>query len=245
MFAPRSPRLLHLRSPCDEHRCLHPHPPRDVHSQIRRSAHARPRPFHLRRPCSLTSRCSDISNFGARLRRRSRFRECLAAIMFALAADVHLSVIPSPRGTRLCFTPLAYALSSCGSRRPRALASLDAHVVPTVGCSRCLLIFRPVSDVLAFSVLATVSRLAAFSATFAVGSRRRPSPKAFALVNVPRRSPPRPRSRGSRSPPGRGGTAFRRSTSDPFRRLTVHGLAMSCHVFRRNEAGLLSATVFG
>lgn len=196
---------------------------------------------HLRRPCSLTSRCSDISNFGARLRRRSRFHECLAAVMFALAADVHLSVIPSPRGTRLCFTPVAYALSSCGcgSHGRSRLSTLTS--CPPSGAHVRLLIFRPVSAVLAFSVLTDATRL--------LGASHRCSlrfPPSSAHLRE------RPSAGSSASAISR--IAFtsgwwwdRLSTIDPRSLPSAHSPRARDVVsrFRRYEADRLSATVFG
>ena len=158
MFAMRRPHLLHLRSPCDEHRCLHPRPPRDAHSHgfnplTLSSARTFPTLVldlgcspHL--PCSLTLRCSDTSSFGARLRRRSRFRDRLAAFMFALASN-------GPPLGGVVHARHASVLRSSGVHGRLRLSTLSS-CPPSSAHDRCL-IFRSVGVVPAFSVPASFS----------------------------------------------------------------------------------------
>lgn len=116
-------------------------------------------------PRSLTLRCSDTSSFGARQRRRSRFRDRLAAFMFALASNAPPLGVSFTRGSRLCFTLFGLhgrlRLSTFTSCPPPS-----AHVRS--------LVFRSVGVVFAFSVPASDFTFRRSRRRSRFGSRRRP-----------------------------------------------------------------------
>lgn len=186
MLTSRRSRLLHDHPPCDGRRaCIRVRlamstcaSSRPLTLRCSSSFHVRvqPRPliatFHVRSPHgarTLPSSMFDLS--GAHVfcapptpcdAVDTRIRDHLAAFVFALACMSRLSAFRCMRGTRLCFTPLAFALSSsCFGAHARSRLSTLASLRRRVPTFHLRSLFAGV--VLAFSVLEKRARLSALT----------------------------------------------------------------------------------